>query len=46
MLGRSVTTALAVTALSLFTTHASAQTLDPIVISGSKFFYKSNGTEL
>jgi len=35
---------LAVTAATLFTSTAVAQ-LDPIVIKGSKFFYKTNGTQ-
>jgi hypothetical protein len=31
--------------LALIATSAVAQTIDPIVVSGSKFFYKTNGTQ-
>ena len=36
----------AAAAVSLLASTVSAQTVDPIVISGSKFFYKTNGTQL
>jgi 1,3-beta-glucanosyltransferase GAS1 len=31
---------------SLFVSSVVAQSVDPIVIKGSKFFYKTNGTQL
>ena len=35
----------AIAAASLFVSSVAAQ-VDPIVIKGSKFFYKTNGTQL
>jgi 1,3-beta-glucanosyltransferase GAS1 len=32
-------------AASLFASSALAQDVDPIIIKGSKFFYKTNGTQ-
>jgi 1,3-beta-glucanosyltransferase GAS1 len=38
--------AAAVAATSMFVSSVVAQQVDPIVIKGSKFFYKTNGTQL
>lgn len=38
--------AAAIAATSLFVSNVVAQDVDPIVIKGSKFFYKTNGTQL
>lgn len=38
--------AAAVATAALLIHSAVAQTVDPIVIKGSKFFYKTNGTQL
>lgn len=48
MRGFGVATAAAalITTGSLFVSQAAAQDVDPIVIKGSKFFYKTNGTQL
>ncbi|KAK3115429.1 hypothetical protein LTR53_005231 [Teratosphaeriaceae sp. CCFEE 6253] len=42
---KSFGVASAAAAVSLLASTVSAQTVDPIVISGSKFFYKTNGTQ-
>lgn len=42
---RGFITAAVVAAISLFARQALAD-VDPIVIKGSKFFYKTNGTQL
>ena len=42
---KGFTTALAAAGLFASTAFAAA-TVDPIVIKGSKFFYKTNGTQL
>lgn len=39
-------TAAALAAAGLFASTVVAQSVDPIVIKGSKFFYKTNGTQL
>jgi hypothetical protein len=49
MKGFSITSALAAASMLASTTFAAAATssgVDPIVIKGSKFFYKTNGTQL
>jgi hypothetical protein len=43
---RSLGAVAGLVATATFFVGASAQDVDPIVIKGSKFFYKNNGTQL